>query len=236
MALQTTYPWIQTPQINLPDGPWPAAKPYYVHKSHIMTEDENYRITVENIARTGRTLDEEEAKYLRYLLCYPSGWSATSPLHHDDSWVHYIQHRFSHIDKLRPILDDMTWPEEIPLLASDYGPGFPQYLLFANAETFYFYKFDGDGLFRAGNTLKEVYYGLLQRRWAGEDETREMWFVEPDNGEEYDPYDYFPFWRGAFDENGGETEVLAYPLRPFIPRLAVDSDGDSGYISHLNSE
>ena len=85
VALKTTYPWIQTPQINLPDGPWPAAKPYYVHKSHIMTEDENYRIAVDNIARTGRILDDEEDKYLQYLLCYPSGWSATSPLHHDDS-------------------------------------------------------------------------------------------------------------------------------------------------------
>ena len=63
-------------------------------------------------------------------------------------------HQYPHIDKLQPILDDMTWPEEIQLLAGDYGPGSPGYLLFANAEAFYFYHFDGDALFRAGNTLK----------------------------------------------------------------------------------
>ena len=232
VALQTTYPWIQTPQINHPDGPWPRAKPYYVHKSHIMTEDENYRMAVDNIARTGRILDNEEDKYLQYLLCYPSGWSATSPLHHDDSWVHCIQYHFPHINNLRPILDDMTWPEEIPLLAGDYGSGSAEFLLFANAETFYFYKFDSDGLFKAGNTLKEVYYGLLQQKWAWDEETQEMWVVEPDNGEEYDMYDYFPVWRGVTDENGVRTEVLAYPLLPFIPRQ-VDSD-DSGYISDVD--
>jgi hypothetical protein len=228
MALRTAYPWIPT-QINFPDGPWPKTKPYYVHKSHIITEDENYRISVDNITRTGRILDEEEDKYLRYLLHCPFGWSATSPLHHDDSWVHYIQHRFSHIDNLQPILDDMTWPEEISLFVGDYGSSCPDVLLFANAEAFYFYTFDGDALYRAGNTLKEVYYGIRQRKWTGENETGEMWFLEPDNGEEYDAYDYFPFWRGGVD---GRTEVLAYPLLPFIPRW-VDSDDDSGYISHL---
>ena len=129
----------------------------------------------------------------------------------------------------------MTWSEEIPLLAGDYGPGFSEYLLFANAETFYLYKFDGDSLFRGGNTLKEVYYGLLQWRWPDEYEPQEMWTFEPDNEEEYDSYDYFPFWRHGFDENGQETQVLSYSLLSFIPRR-VGSDVDSGYVSGLNSE
>ena len=84
---------------------------------------------------------------------------------------------------------------------------------------------DGDSLFRAGNTLKEVYYGLLKWRWASEDEAQETWLFQPDNGEEYYTYDYFPFWRDGLDENGGDTQVLSYPLLPFIPhRVASDDD------------
>jgi hypothetical protein len=211
------YPWIQIPRINFPDGPWPGAKQYSMHMSHIITEDESYRIAVGNITRTGRTLDEKEDKHLQYLLCSPFGWSCTSPLHHDDSRIHYIQHQFSHIDNLRPILDDMTWPDEIPLLAGNYGSGSPGLLLLANAETFYLYDFDRGGLFRAGSTLKAVYYRLRRRKWTGENPTQEMWFLEPDNGEEYDSYDYFPVWSGGVDENGRRTEVLVNPVLPFIP-------------------
>ena len=74
------------------------------------------------------------------------GWSAISSKHHEDAWVHYVKYRFSHIDNLQPILDDMTWPEEIELLADEYGTGFPNYLLFANPKSFYFYDFDPDWL------------------------------------------------------------------------------------------
>ena len=202
LALKTAYPWIQSPLIILPDGPWLTDKPHYVHKSHIMTQDENYRIAADNIAATGRIWEEEDEKYLRYLLCYPSAWCATTSSHHEDAWVQYIRHQFPHVKNLRPILDDMTWPEEIKLLPGDYGPGFPEYQLLANATTFYFYNFDTDALFRAGNTLEEVYHGLRQRRWSfNPNGTAERWFIEPDCGsEEYDRYDYFPIWKCAEKE------------------------------------
>lgn len=32
--------------------------------------------------------DETETKFLQYILCYPSGWSVTSPKHHEDALVH----------------------------------------------------------------------------------------------------------------------------------------------------
>ena len=185
LALKITYPWIQAPLIILTDGPWLTDKPRYVHKSHIVAQDENYRIAVNNITRTGRDWEEGDEKYLRYLLCYPSGWCATFPSHHEDAWVQYIRHQFPHIENLCPILDDMTWPEEIGLLAGDYGPGFPSYQLLANATTFYFYNFDTGALFRAGNTLEEVYQGLYQRRWWFEPVgNAERWFLEPDSGSE----------------------------------------------------
>lgn len=238
LALQGAFPSIPPPQINLPDGPWPTAKPRYIHKTHIMTEAENCQLAIENITRAGKTLDESETKFLQYILCYPSGWSATSPNHHEDSWVHYIKHQFSHIENLQPILDDMTWPEEIKRLPEGYGPGFPEYLLLANSESFYFYLFDPECLFRAGNTLEEVYWGLRQRRWVdkdsrrwcGEDDSHEMWDIEADNGEEYDQYDYFPVWRGE-EEDGRRTHVLSYPLLPFIPHVPVHFDDDCGYNS-----
>src|SRR5438046_692643 len=114
----------------------------------------------------------------------------------------------------------MTWPEEVGLLAGDYWTAIPGFLLLANSTTFYIYDFDMDGLFRAGNTLAEVYQGLFQRRWSfsPDDRTAELWFLEPDCGSEYyDRYDYFPIWRGGNDENGKDTLVLANPLLPFTP-------------------
>jgi hypothetical protein len=228
LALQVAYPWMPPPQINAPDGPWPTTKPHYVHKSHIMTEAENIRIAIENIARTGRILDDAEKEFLRYILSFRSGWSAVSPGHHEDSWVHYIKHQFSHIENLHPILDDMTWPEEVKLFVDEYGPGYPGYLLFANTTSFYFYVYDGDYLLKAGNTLEQVYWGLRQRRWIGLDDSEEMWVMELDNGEEYDHYDYFPVWKGGVDENGRKSHVLSYPLLPFVPHVSMDFGEDSG--------
>ena len=131
----------------------------------------------------------------------------------------------------------MTWPEEITLLTGDYGPCFPRSQLLANAKMFYFYDFETDSLFRAGNTLEEVYQGLSQRRWSFNPRgTAERWVLEPDCGsEEYDRYDYFPIWKHAEENNDGDTYVLADPLLPFIPQNVV-FDNDSGDKPGISSE
>jgi hypothetical protein len=55
--------------------------------------------------------------------------------------------------------------------------------------------------------------------------------MEPDNGEEYDHYDYFLAWRGEVDENGRKSHVLSYSLLPFVPHVSMDFGEDSGYNS-----
>ena len=124
------------------------------------------KTAVENVKKAGHTLDSNNEKYLRYVLCFFTGWSATSNEHQNDTWIKYIQHRFSHIENLIPILDDMTWPEEISSLPSGYGPGVPVFMLFANKDYFFVYYYEFDELLRAGSTLEEVYSGLHRRKWS----------------------------------------------------------------------
>ncbi len=141
-------------------------------------------MALDNIAKTGRILNTSEQKYLRFILSNPFGWSTTAPSHHEDSWVHYLKYRFSHIENLQPILDDMTWPEEVGLFPSGYGVGGPGYLLLANSKAFYFYYYDTEELLNAGTTLEEVYWGLRDRKWCYQTPAEERWVVEPDNGGE----------------------------------------------------
>lgn len=215
--LQIRYPQVPGPQINFPDGPWPSDNPYFVHKTHMTKDSDNFQTAKENITKAGRVLDTEDEKYLKYVLCHPCGWSATSLTHHEDAWVQYIKHRFPHVVGLVPILDDLTWPEEVALFPEELGPGFAECFLLANATSFYFYHYEWDELYRAGSSLSDVYWGLRQQKWLYENEQEDMWFSEPDNGQEYDRAHYFPDWRGEVGEDGQRRFVLVDPLRPFIP-------------------
>ena len=159
-------------------------------------------MAVDNNTKTGRRLNTSEEEYLRHILYFQSGWSATTPAHHDDSWVHYIKHQFRHIENLHPILDDMTWPEEISLLPPAIFPGGPGELLLANSTMFYFYIYDPEILFRAGSTLEEVYWGLREWKWVYQNPPEERWEMESDCGEEYDQTDYFPMWENKRDSDG----------------------------------
>ena len=217
LALKLLYPWIPGPHINYPDGPWPSEKPRYVHKTHLTQDHANFRIALDNIAKTSRSLDESEKQYLRSILCFNSGWSATHPSHHEDSWIQCIRHRFPSIENIHPILDDMTWPEEIDRFPSGYGAGGPGYLLLANSTAFYFYYYDTEELLNAGTTLEQVYWGLREQKWRYQNPPKRRWIVEPDNGEEYDMDDYFPIWKYEWHEDGRMSNVLAFPLQHFVP-------------------
>lgn len=211
--LRRFHPQVPGPFINYPDGPFPRDKPYQVFRSHFIPESENFELAVENIGLSGRVLNTEDEKYLRYILRSPLGWSSTWKSHHNDAWVKHIQHRFTHIMNLRPILDDLTWPEEIHLFPPGYGPGGPQFMLLANETFFYLYYLELDELLRAGESLREVYIGLQNQRWDINLADEERFFREPDNGEEYNLEDYFPEWRS--DGTGGHE--LNFPLCEFVP-------------------
>jgi hypothetical protein len=214
--LQTLYPQVPGPFINYPDGPFPEEKPYLVCRSHLVNNAQNLQIAVENIKATGRLLDPSDEKHLHYILQFPYGWSATWKSHQNDSWVKYIQYRFPHVKNLQPILDDMTWPEEVHLFPVGYVAPSPMFMLFANEESFYLYYYEYDELLKAGKTLEEVYFGLRDRKWwLGKD----RFFSEPDNGEEYNIENYFPDWVRRELENGNRVYVLIDPILDFKPHL-----------------
>jgi hypothetical protein len=217
-AWQHPFPGIPKPLFIFPGGPWPTLKPHYVHKGHLIEEPENFKMAVDNIEMAGMTVGDSDKEYLRYILCYPSGWGSTHPSHHNDSWVHYVKHRFPQVENLYPVLDDMTWPEEIDKLPDGYGPGEPGYFLLANVTSFYFYYHLTDQLLRAGSSLKEVYLGLLDRKWCYQTPSEDQWFSESNNGEEYDLGDYFPLWTHNRREKCTKSSyVLVDPILPFIP-------------------
>jgi hypothetical protein len=124
---------------------------------------------------TGGALSSEDEQYLRFILTHWCGWSATYPEHINDPWVKYVTTNHTVGRALVPILDSMTYVEELPF--------FPQGLVFTEPSLFLFFgegSFyvlwcwdEGPALFNAGKSLKEVYVGL-----------RNLWFAEScDDGE-----------------------------------------------------
>jgi hypothetical protein len=215
------YPQLPVPNINYPDeSPFPRSKPYYVHRTHLTPDDQNFQVVTENIWRTRRNLNAEDEKYLRDILRFPFGWSATLRSHQEDPWVQYIRHRFPHIQNLYPILDDMTWLEEIDLLPLGYGPGAATFLLLANESYFFLYYHLDDELLRIGTSLKETYIALSQGTWLLEwdDERR---YSELDNEEEYERVDYFLDWEAC--EGGWKP---ANTLKAFVSHSPLSDNDD----------
>ena len=218
-SMQAEYPVLPVPKIIYPGDAWDFGKPCYVHQMHLINEEESFRIALENIMKTGRTPNSSEKMFLRHVLDCPfMSWSATTPAHQDDDWVHYLRHQFT-LPGLVPILDDMTWPEEIAVLPEGYGIGGPAYLLLADATSFYFFEFEGGPLWKAGVTLEEVYLGLKRKAWWFDSD--DVWDEVEDNGEEYDYYNYFPMWTPIRREDGTEGYKLVDPLKAFIPVVDV---------------
>jgi len=54
------YPVLKTPKIIYPGDGWHLDKPFYVHKTHVTKEPENFDLALENISKTGRTLDSSQ--------------------------------------------------------------------------------------------------------------------------------------------------------------------------------
>ena len=221
-ALHTRYPTLPPPKVNYPDGPWPREKPYWVHHSHLTNDRQ---MAINNLGLAGRILDETEDKYLDYLLQHPTGWSATSCNHHNDSCFKYIQHQFHPQGELFPILDDMTWPEEAASFASRICPGEPIMFLLSDSTWYFVYLFETDELLKAGKTLQDVYHGFREGQHSQMSKNR--WETMSDTGVEYDHWDYFSDWRWLHGPHGeARWEAVRPALEIFVPKILDESDGD----------
>ena len=222
--IREEYPVLPTSKIIYPGGVWPLDKPHYIHKPHLTDEPESFEIALGNIAKTGKTLNSSEHIFLRYILDAPfAGWSGTLSTHHDDAWMQYLRNRFSLLD-LVPILDDMTWSEEVAMLPLGYNVTGPEFALLSDRTNFYFYEFDADGLWKAGTMIEDVFEGMKKRKWWYD--TKDRWEEVEGNEEEYDRFNYFPNWMRERQKDGSlGGHVLIDPLYPFVPhsRAGVDA-------------
>jgi hypothetical protein len=208
-TLQTDWPHAPPHEILLGD-PWDFSKPIIRTNSH-PTNDFGAALT--NITDTGRILSKTEQNYLRLLLSYWQGWSATHPQHKNDPCFRYIQWRFRHVGHLHPILDNAWWPEDVALLPQDISASLPSHFLLATREFYYVYVTEVDELYRAGKALEDVFIGLKEGRDKGTPEVRSWEYEDPLEGDQ-DSFRYFPNWSfrsSGFNEPFGKVEVFIPP-------------------------
>ena len=87
----------------------------------------------------------------------------------NDAWANFFQFSYPHLEGHLPILDALSYAEELGKLPDRLKtPRSKKKFLLATAESYYVYDFT-DGLFRAGNTLEEVYIGMKELKifWFG---------------------------------------------------------------------
>jgi hypothetical protein len=158
-----------------------------------------FKDAVANITATGRTLSPDDEHYLRLILTHPCGWSPTYTEHMNDDWVKFFQMEYPHLEGLVPILDSLTYMEELIHLPYGLRPTRPTFFLLATSECYYVYDFsDGaESMCRVGFTLEDVYTGMNDYLYAGFQDN--AWPEE--DGECWgDAKDYLPvFYR---KENG----------------------------------
>jgi hypothetical protein len=161
---------------------------------------------VENIKLTGRDFSVSDEHWLRLLLLHWYGWSATKVKHANDGWVKFLRRLYGHLDGLMPILDSLTWPEDLVHYPTGYYPREPSFFLLATPHYYYVFDFEGLTLFRAGNSLEEVYIGLKARKHQ---DAEELWPNEEwcrDAGD-LDERDYFPVYEYFSDLQAEISDV-----------------------------
>ena len=161
----------------IPKGVWPEAPTSLLCiKTHLKS---TFVDAAKLIEKTGRNLSTTDEKYLHLILTHSCGWSATYPEHMNDEWVKYFETRYPQLKGLMPILDSMTYQEELARFPDGFSFNSPHFFLLATPDCYYVYDAtDGEDELRiAGNTLEEVYTGLMEYRWA--ETSEDPWeFVE----------------------------------------------------------
>jgi len=188
----------------IPKSVWPKDYPRIRIQSHIKS---TLGDAVNLLKATGRVVSTEDEKYLSLLLTHPCGWSATYQKQMDEPWVHFFHEQYPQLINLTLILDSMTYPEEL----IDFPDGYDMveqadFFLLATSDSFFVYDTtDGnEGLRPAGATLKDVYNGMKDWRWA--DSSENPWGFVDDVGC-LDPELYFPHYHRL---KNGNFEMALY--------------------------
>jgi hypothetical protein len=202
-ALNDLRSWSPRPPVQvIPKGVWPNESTSLDSiQTHLKSSFDD---AVNLLKATGRELSVVDESYLRLLLTHTCGWSATYPDHADDSWVKFFHIRLPQLEGLAPILDSMTYREELPDFPEDYYLPEPRFCLLATSDRFFIWDasdWGQDGLFIAGATLEEVYNGLKDWRWA--ESSEDPWEMADEEGEYLDPVFYFVTYHRKPNGNFG---------------------------------
>jgi hypothetical protein len=155
---------------------WPIA---------LLRIDRHLKTTFEDaVGNLGFQPSSNEESFLRKLIQHPCGWSATPSQHRNASAFRYINKLHPQLqNSLEPVLDNATWPEDAPYFPLGWEPGPPTFVLLISKSSpisRYYLLFDYT-LYRAGNTLEEVFVGMRDShyywpcdengyvQWEGED-------------------------------------------------------------------
>ena len=199
----------------VPKSAWPNGDARIRIQTHIKS---TLADALNLLRATGRVVSTADEKYLSLLLTHSCGWSATYLEQMGESWVQFFHEQYPQLKNLTPILDSMTYPEELIEFPAGYDiVRQPEFFLLATPDSYFIYNAtDGvDGLRPAGATLEEVYNGMKDWRWA--DSSEDPWDFVDDVGC-LGPELYFP----AYDrlENGnfgmsvwGRDYIKEYPGR-----------------------
>ena len=191
----------------VPKGVWPIGDTRLNVKTHLKS---TFTDAVALLNATGRTLSTDDEKYLHLLLTHDCGWSATYLSHMNDPWVKYFHEKYPQLEGLVSILDSMTYLEELRDLPDGHHPKGPHFFLLATANSYFVFDIsDGvEELFEAGESLKDVYLGMRDWRWA--EPSNNPWEMV-DCEEWINTADYFPVY--IWDENGEFCEAGVGPLK-----------------------
>ena len=189
----------------VPESVWPNDPKRIRIQSHIKSTVAD---AVNLIKATGRIVSMDDEKYLSLLLTHRCGWSAMYPEQMDEPWVRFFREQYPQLINLTPILDTMTYPEELIDLPDGYVSAGPEFFLLATSDSFFVYNAtDGDeGLRPAGTTLEDVYNGMKALKWA--DSSEDLWDTMDRLGY-LDLDKYFPYYDILENGNFG----MALPMQ-----------------------
>ena len=200
-------------------GVW--AEEAWLRLAHHRTE--NYEDALDNIPGS-ETFSDREKLHLAQLITHRSGWGPTPKHHRNAPGFRYLNLLYPQFGgELVPVLDNCLWPEDAPYLPTSTQWAyeclsmyhFTLALLYCKGG-YYCYEISTDPcgpykyMWKAGNSLEEVYEGLKAERMKGSD----RWHCEEPIRDWEDVDLYFPV---DYTERNGLWELTnAIPEPPDV--------------------
>jgi hypothetical protein len=136
----------------------------------------------------------------------------------DDNWVRYVRAWPKvPVEGLYPILDSLTWEEDIDKYPPECYACNPSLFLFGNSQKYYVYYLEDDAQCCAGETLVEVYEGLKVARFLGDKEEDWVDIEQHPVVENMRVEEFFPVYCLS---GNNDTIILSQPVEDFDEEYA----------------